>query len=244
MSHNNNHLDGNHLDRRTALKLGCGGLLGLATGGMSWGLAKSAAAANLSSLEVAMPSPQEALNRLIDGNLRFTQHHLEHPDQSEDRVKELTQAQHPFATVLSCADSRVTAEIIFDQGLGDIFDVRVAGNIATTEVLGSIEYAVELLQTPLLMVLGHERCGAVTAAVENKPLPGAIGSFVDAILPAVNQVKGQPGDMVDNAVSANVRYQLDQLMRSQLIRDRQQSGQLQVVGARYDLDTGIVTLVT
>jgi carbonic anhydrase len=244
VGHNGRNLDGSHLDRRTALKLGCGGLLGLATGEVSWGLANSAAATNLSALGVAMPSPQAALNRLMDGNLRFTQHHLEHPDQSENRVKELTQAQHPFATVLSCADSRVTAEIIFDQGLGDIFDVRVAGNIATPEILGSIEYAVELLGTPLLMVLGHERCGAVTAAVENQPLPGAIGSLVQAILPAVNQVKGMPGDVVDNAVSANVRYQVGRLMRSQLICDRHQSGQLQVIGARYDLDTGRVTLVT
>lgn len=229
------------IDRRRVLALG-GGLLGLATLGPSVWPMKSAAAAG--ALSPSSLSPEEALKRLLDGNQRFTGHHLEHPDQSEERVLELTQAQHPFATVLSCADSRVTAEIIFDQGLGDIFDVRVAGNIATPEVVGSIEYAVELLETPLLMVLGHERCGAVTAAVENKPLPGAIGSFVDAILPAVNQVKGQPGDIVDNAVSANVRYQVGQLMRSQLVRDRQQSGQLQVVGARYDLDTGTVTLVT
>ncbi|MFQ4136911.1 carbonic anhydrase [Nodosilinea sp. PGN35] len=226
--------------RRRVLALG-GRLLGLATLGPALWPIKSAAAATLGPSSL---SPEEALKRLLDGNQRFTGHHLEHPDQSEERVLELTQAQHPFATVLSCADSRVTAEIIFDQGLGDIFDVRVAGNIATPEVLGSIEYAVELLETPLLMVLGHERCGAVTAAVENKPLPGDIGTFVQAILPAVEQVKGQPGDAVDNAVTANVRYQVEQVLRSSLVRDRQTSGQLQVVGARYDLDTGTVTLVT
>ncbi|MBW4485756.1 MAG: carbonic anhydrase [Tildeniella torsiva UHER 1998/13D] len=228
------------IDRRRVLTLG-GGLLGLAVLGPSLWPTRAAAAASLvpSSL-----SPEEALKRLMDGNQRFTGHHLEHPDQSEERVLELTQSQHPFATVLSCADSRVTAEIIFDQGLGDIFDVRVAGNIATPETVGSIEYAVELLETPLLMVLGHERCGAVTAAVANEPLPGDIGTFVQAILPAVNQVKGMPGDAVDNAVSANVRYQVEQVLRSPLVRDRQRSGQLQVVGARYDLDTGAVTLVT
>ena len=228
------------IDRRRILTLG-GGLLGLvALGPVLWPT-KSAAAATLAPSSL---SPEEALQRLLDGNQRFTGHHLEHPDQSEERVLELTQSQHPFATVLSCADSRVAAEIIFDQGLGDIFDVRVAGNIATPEVVGSIEYAVELLETPLLMVLGHERCGAVTAAVKNEPLPGDIGTFVQAILPAVNQVKGQPGDAVDNAVTANVRYQVEQVLRSSLVRDRQQSGQLQVVGARYDLDTGTVTLVT
>ncbi|MGB3200437.1 MAG: carbonic anhydrase [Nodosilinea sp.] len=231
------------IDRRELLKLG-GGLLGLVAGGSLLGPSKSATAADLAGVDLSMPSPQEALDRLILGNQRFTQHHLEHPDQSEARVRELTQAQHPFATVLSCADSRVTAEIVFDQGLGDIFDVRVAGNIATPEVVGSLEYAVELLGTPLLMVLGHERCGAVTAAVENGPLPGQIGTFVDAILPAVDRVKGQPGNAVDNAVSANVCYQMEQLMRSPLVRDRIQSGQLQMVGARYDLDTGTVTLVT
>jgi carbonic anhydrase len=207
---------------------------------MPWSM-KSAAAAMLSPSSL---SPEEALKRLLDGNKRFTGHHLEHPDQSEERVLQLTQAQHPLATVLSCADSRVTAEIIFDQGLGDIFDVRVAGNIATPAVIGSIEYAVALLETPLLMVLGHERCGAVTAAVDHGILGGAMGTFVDAILPAVDSVKGQPGDAVDNAVSANVSYQVDQLLRSELVRDRQASVQLHIVGARYDLDTGIVTLVT
>ncbi len=229
-----------NISRRRALTLGSG-VLGLAAlGAMPWSM-KSAAAATLSPSSL---SPEEALKRLLDGNKRFTGHHLEHPDQSEERVRELTQAQHPFATVLSCADSRVTAEIIFDQGLGDIFDVRVAGNIATPAVIGSIEYAVALLETPLLMVLGHERCGAVTAAVDHGILGGAMGTFVDAILPAVDSVKGQPGDAVDNAVSANVSYQVDQLLRSELVRDRQAAGQLHIVGARYDLDTGAVTLVT
>jgi carbonic anhydrase len=230
------------IDRRSLLKWG-GGMVGLATGGLLWPR-PSAAATSQPDPGLVDLSPEAALQRLVDGNQRFIRHQLQHPDQSEDRMRELTQAQHPFATVLSCADSRVTAEIIFDQGLGDIFDVRVAGNIATPEVVGSLEYAVALLGTPLLMVLGHERCGAVTAAVENSLLPGAMGTFVQAILPAVNSVKGQGGDTVDQAVTANVRYQMSQLLRSQLIRDRQQSGQLNLVGARYDLDTGAVTLIT
>lgn len=234
MDHN-----GREIDRRRVLKLGGCGLVSLAAGATLWPGNAVAGVPNPDAL-----TPQDALNRLLDGNQRFVRHQLQHPDQSESRLLELTQAQHPFATVLSCADSRVTAEIIFDQGLGDIFDVRVAGNIATPEVLGSLEYAVALLETPLLMVLGHERCGAVTAAVDNGPLPGDMGTFVAAILPAVNQVKGLSGDAVDNAVTANVRYQMTQLLRSPVIRDRQQSGQLEVVGARYDLDTGTVTLIT
>jgi carbonic anhydrase len=179
------------------------------------------------------------------GNQRFVRHQLQHPDQSEGRVHEVSQAQHPFVTILSCADSRVPAEIVFDQGIGDIFDVRIAGNIATPEAIGSIEYAAVLLGTPLLMVLGHERCGAVTAAVKGEALLGEIGSFVKAIQPAVNRVKDQAGDAVENAVVANVYYQIKQLQqRSSLLTERVQSGTLKIVGGRYDLDTGAVTVIT
>lgn len=189
-------------------------------------------------------SPDTALQRLMEGNQRFVQHQPQYPDQSQARLQEVAQAQHPFATILSCADSRVPAEIIFDQGIGDIFDVRIAGNIATPEVIGSIEYAVALLNTPLLMVLGHERCGAVTAAVQNEPLPGDISTFVKAIKPVVAKVKYQPGNTVDNAVIANVHYQIQRLKRSPLLSERLQSGKLKIVGGRYDLDTGSVGIIT
>lgn len=232
------------LGRRDLLKLGSIATVGLATtaSGLLWRV-KQAEAAGLSPAASTL-SPDAALQKLMEGNQRFVQHHPQYPDQSEARVREVAQAQHPFATVLSCADSRAPAEILFDQGIGDVFDVRIAGNIATPEALGSIEYAVALLETPLLMVLGHERCGAVTAAVENKPLPGEIGSFVKAILPAVERVKDQPGDAVDNAVVANVQYQIEQLQRSSLLSERLQSGKLKIVGGRYDLDTGTVTIIT
>ncbi len=188
-------------------------------------------------------SPDAALQKLVEGNQRFIQHQPQYPDQSAARVQEVAQAQHPFATILSCADSRVPAELLFDQGIGDLFDVRIAGNIATPEAIGSIEYAVTLLGTPVLMVLGHERCGAVTAAVQNETLPGEISTFVKAILPAVKRVKDQPGDAVDNAVVANVKYQIEQLQRSPLLAERLQSGELKIVGGRYDLDTGTVTMI-
>lgn len=189
-------------------------------------------------------TPDAALEKLMAGNRRFMQHLPEYPDQSRARLSEVAQAQHPFVTILSCADSRVPAEILFDQGIGDIFDVRIAGNIVTPESLGSLEYAVALLHTPLLMVLGHERCGAVTAAVQKEVLLGEIGSFVKAILPAVAAVQDQSGDQVENAVLSNVRYQMQQLQRSQILSDRLQSGQLKLVGGRYDLDTGGITIVT
>jgi carbonic anhydrase len=237
-----NHTD-HFIHRRNFLKLGSIGAFGLAATVTGWWQQKPVQAAGLSSIALPFLSPDEALQKLMAGNQRFAQHHPQHPDQTEARVHEVAQAQHPFATVLSCADSRVSAEIVFDQGIGDIFDVRIAGNIATPAAIGSIEYAVALLETPLLMVLGHERCGAVTAAVQNKPLPGEIGTFVKAILPAVDRVKNQPGDMVDNAVTANVRYQMEQLQRSSLVSERIQSGQLKLVGGRYDLDTGTVTIV-
>jgi carbonic anhydrase len=222
------------LKRRHFLKLGAALA---AVGSADW-----ISRADPARAEAAL-SPEAALDKLMAGNQRFVKHTLRHPDQTEIRVLEVAQAQHPFATILSCADSRVPGEIIFDQGLGDVFDVRVAGNVVTPEVLGSLEYAVVLLETPLLMVLGHERCGAVTAAAAAEALPGDISTFVNAILPAVDQVKGEPGDLIDNAVTANVKYQLRQLQRSPLIAERLQSGQLKVVGGRYDLDTGSVTLV-
>ena len=189
-------------------------------------------------------TPDAALQKLIEGNQRFIQHQAQYPDQTAERLQEVAQAQHPFATILTCADSRVPVELVFDQGVGDIFDVRIAGNIATPEATGSIEYAATLLGTPLLMVLGHERCGAVTAAVQNEKLLGDISTFVKAIKPAVERVKDQPGDAVENAVIANVQYQIEQLQRSQLLTERLNSGQLKIVGGRYDLDTGRVTLIT
>ncbi|MBD0304269.1 MAG: carbonic anhydrase, partial [Tolypothrix sp. T3-bin4] len=171
-------------------------------------------------------------------------HQPQYPDQSALRLQEVAQAQNPFATILSCADSRVPAEIVFDQGIGDIFDIRIAGNIATHEAIGSIEYAVVLLGSPLLMVMGHERCGAVTAAVQNESLPGDISTFVKAIKPALKKVKNQPGNAVENAVAANVQYQIERLKRSQLLTEQLESGKLKIVGGRYDLDTGRVTIIT
>jgi len=227
------------IERRNFLKLGVAGTLSLLTTGGSLTAGTQAARAE----ETPSLDPDTALQKLMEGNQRFTRHRPQYPDQTQARVTEVSYAQHPFATILSCADSRVPAELIFDQGIGSLFDVRVAGNIVTPETLGSLEYAIALLNTPLLMVLGHERCGAVTAAVQNEALPGDIGSFVKAILPAIDAVKGQEGDPVENAVIANVNYQMEAVGRSPLVRERLQTGTLKVVGGRYDLDSGRVTLL-
>jgi carbonic anhydrase len=229
--------------RRNLLKiLGAGGIS--LAGGLFWQPASvKAASSNPNSV-----SPEQALKQLLAGNQRFVQQAPEYPDQSKERLKEVAQAQHPFATILSCADSRVPAEIIFDRGIGDIFDVRIAGNVVTPEALGSIEYSALLLGTPLLMILGHERCGAVTAAIQGEPLTASIASFVKPIQPVVEKLSSRADNLaeaIENAVVANVKYQIERLRKqAPLLVDREQQGKLKIVGGRYDLDTGEVTIVT
>lgn len=231
------HRDG-FIGRRDLFKLGSIGAVGLlATGSNLFWQVRAASADELPSLD-----PDAALKKLMAGNQRFVRHQIQAPARSQARLLEVAQAQHPFATILSCADSRVPPEILFDRGLGDIFDVRIAGNIATPEAIGSIEYAA-MLGTPLVMVLGHERCGAITAAVENKSLPGDINTFVAAILPAAQQVKTRSSDPVDDLMAANVIYQIERLKKSPVLAERLQSGKLKIVGGRYDLDTGMVKII-
>jgi carbonic anhydrase len=195
-------------------------------------------------------SSGQALQRLLDGNKRYVTTNFAHPDQTAERRIEVANAQYPFACILGCSDSRVPAEIVFDQGLGDLFMVRVAGNVASSgEVLGSIEFAVAELQVPLVLVLGHERCGAVTAAVEavvrGVTPSGHIDSLVQAIRPAVLRVEGSLGDMLDNAVRANVELVVAQLARSEpILAPAVRAGRVRIAGARYDLDTGQVDIIT
>ncbi|HEY7392870.1 MAG TPA: carbonic anhydrase [Bryobacteraceae bacterium] len=137
-----------------------------------------------------------ALTRLLDGNQRYARHKERHPDQSAARQKELAGGQHPFAVILGCADSRVPPELLFDQGLGDLFVIRVAGNIVDDAVLGSIEYAVEHLGTKLILVLGHENCGAVSAAVEGGEAAGHLRAVGTAIQPSVVGTAKDPGDKI------------------------------------------------
>ena len=249
MSHQNK-----FIDRRQFLKKLAGVSVGVAASSV---LVDARSARAAVTREVEPGSPDTALQRLLAGNQRFIQQKLEHPHQSQTRLQEVATAQHPFATLLSCADSRVPAEILFDLGIGDLFDVRIAGNIVTTEALGSLEYAAAMLGTPLIMVLGHERCGAVTAAVQGKPLPGQISSFAKAIEPAITTLSSanaqfnnksnnkSEDDLVENAVVANVRYQVKKLeQNSELLMQLVEEGKLKIVGGRYDLDTGEVAIVT
>jgi len=200
-------------------------------------------AANAS--ETSNITPDAALQKLMDGNRRYIQQKRTFPDQSRSRILELAKGQHPFAIVLGCSDSRVAPEILFDQGLGDLFEIRVAGNVLDNVVIGSIEYAAAELGVPLLVILGHERCGAVKAALDGKPVPGHIGSLVAAIKPAVYATKGQPGDAWDNAVRANVKMSVNKLKAlSPILAKAVKAGTLKVVGARYDIDSGEVEVIS
>ena len=189
-------------------------------------------------------SAESALQRLLDGNARYMSAGPSHPNQTTARRTEITGGQHPFAIIVGCSDSRVPPEIIFDQGLGDLFVVRLAGHVLNDEAVGSIEYAAEHLGTRLVMVLGHDKCGAVTAAVKGGDAPGHISSIVNAIKPAVDRAKNQPGDLLENAIRENAAMAVDQLQSSApLLTHLVQNGGLKIVGAHYHLEDGKVTLV-
>jgi carbonic anhydrase len=197
-----------------------------------------------SKSDLAVVNVDEALQQLIAGNQRYVNGSPIHPNQTETRRLEVAKGQKPFAAILCCADSRVPPEIIFDQGLGDLFVVRTAGQVTDKAVLGSLEFAVQELHITLMMVLGHARCGAVIATIEaigrNAKSSSDIGALVEGLRPAFETVKGQPGDLLDKVVKANVVLMVDRLKHDPILAEAVEMGQLRIVGALYDLDTGIV----
>ena len=192
-----------------------------------------------------MPADQ-ALKLLLEGNQRFVAGKLEHPNQTPDRRAEVAKGQHPFASVLACSDSRTPPEIIFDRGLGDIFTVRVAGNVADKVVIESLDYSVKHLGVRTVMVLGHRRCGAVIAAVEGHEgtADQDVGPMLSELRPAVADSKGEPGDPVENAVRENVKLVVKKLATSEELAAMVKSGELKIVGGIYDLDTGTIQMLT
>lgn len=194
-----------------------------------------------------MEKGDDSIGKLLDGNKRFMTGEHAKKDIGESRRQELTKGQHPFAIVLSCADSRVPTELIFDQGLGDIFVVRVAGNVVEPTTLGSIEYGAEHLNAPLLVILGHEKCGAVKATLEAKGKPeGNIGAILKKIMPAVNTAKkANKGteDTLDIAIKENVKNTYKEVMKSKIISELVHEGKLKIVGAEYYLGTGKVEII-
>jgi carbonic anhydrase len=189
-------------------------------------------------------TPDEALELLLAGNRRYVAGTLTHSHQSLQRRGDLVAGQDPFAIVLGCSDSRVPPEIIFDAGLGDLFVVRVAGDVAAQIELGSMEYAAVHLHTPLLVVLGHSQCSAVTAVVQGIELSGCLPSIAAEIRPVFERCRNLPGDPVDNIARESARCTAASLLiRSDLLRDRVDAGKLKVVTAFYQLDTGVVSLL-
>lgn len=207
-------------------------------------LLTAVAAWNKASDQPASVSGDKAFAALLEGNARYQKGEVAHPNQSPNRRTEVAAGQHPSAVILTCADSRVSPEIVFDQGLGDLFVVRNAGNVLDDHTLGSIEYAVEHLGVHLVVVLGHSGCGAAKATLEGGHASGHIHSLVEAIQPALEASAGRPGDKLDNLVSANVERVAGQLQRIEPILSKAaSSGELKVVGAKYDLQSGKVEVI-
>lgn len=207
-------------------------------------LVPAAAAGALAAQQarVAAPTtPRDALRMLMEGNARFAQGKVTNPNRTLARLQELGTKQAPFASVLTCADSRLPVEILFDQGFGDIFVARVAGNIATSEMIGSLEYSTEVLGAKVVMVLGHSACGAVKATMDGTAVPGQIGSLYPYIHPAVEEAEARGLDAV---VVENVRNQVDILRAaSPVLAAGLKANTVIVTGGMFNFRTGLVTPV-
>lgn len=200
-----------------------------------------------------MISSKDALNKLIEGNKRFAENKSIHPNRFEETKEVLLKQQKPFVAVLSCSDSRVPIEIIFDAGLGDIFAVRTAGHVLSREVMGSLEYAVKNLGVKLVMILGHENCGAINAAVQNyknkgyDTLSDNVKSIVNHIYPAIERTEKycdkENDEFLSAAIKSNILYQLEDLLtKDSYIAQKVSSGEIALVGARYSIATGKVEI--
>lgn len=223
---------------------GAAGLAGCApsAGGMVASQAAAGSAAAPATQPASRPAtPDEALQRLLHGNARFRSGAPTTANRTLARLQELGTRQAPFASILGCADSRVPVELVFDQGLGDLFVCRAAGNIATSEMIGSLEYGSIVLGSQLVVVLGHTACGAVSATVKGGAVPGQIGSLYPYIYPAIQRV---PGGDLDAVIAENVRYQVALLRNaSPVVTELTQAGRLRVVGAVFDFRDGRVTIL-
>ncbi len=228
-----------HIARRSIFKLAAGAAAGLA-------LSPHAFAAPPKPENVI--SPDAALHRLREGNERYVRGDTRRHDFRHER-EALSKGQNPFAAVLSCADSRIAPEYCFDTARGDLFVCRIAGNFASDEMVASLEYAVQVLNTPLILVLGHEACGAVDATIKSikdgTTLPGHLPSLVDAIRPAVEAAQGQPGDMLANAIRQNVKLNVDKLKTAgPILKSFVDDNKIRVVGGIYELRTGRLELLS
>jgi carbonic anhydrase len=188
----------------------------------------------------------QALARLVEGNERFVRGEARFPTVQKEILADLAKGQHPYATILGCSDSRVPPELVFDAGFGELFIIRVAGNVVSAEILGTLQYAGMHLHTPLFVVMGHRGCGAVGAALETKEHgashPSRIALLLQGIHPALTNIDYTlpPEALFDAAVEANVRWSMRQLLETPEARQRAKEGVMKLVGAVYDLETGRV----
>jgi carbonic anhydrase len=198
--------------------------------------------------EIQTPTPRDAFELLMAGNQRFVSGACEHPNQDAARRAEIAPSQQPFAVLFGCSDSRLAAEIIFDRGLGDLFVVRTAGHVAGAEVLGSIEFGVSVLDAPLVVVLGHDSCGAVAAAcsaLEDGQTPGGfVRDVVERVTPSVLAARAAGRETAEEILAEHIEHTVDLLLeRSRVLAERVAAGRLGVVGLSYRLADGSAQLV-
>ncbi len=206
-------------------------------------LALSAAAGSRATGGATAPSSPPAVERLLAGNARFVAGKPARRGNLARQRAQLATGQSPFAVIVSCSDSRVAPEFVFDQGLGDLFVVRSAGEVSGPVELASVQYAIEHLGTGLVLVVGHERCGAAAAAIEGGEVHGHLKELVAAIQPAVEEARQAPGDLLENTVLAGVRRVVNQYRQDETLAPRVRAGTLTILGARHDLDTGRVEIL-
>jgi len=186
------------------------------------------------------------MEQLLEGNARFAEMHPLHPHESRQRIKEISSGQHPIAAIVCCSDSRVPPEIIFDQGLGDLFVIRTAGNLMGGLEIGSIEYAVEHLGVKQVVVMGHKECGALKAFTAKMEAPGHIRDIVDSIKKEqeIRKISGEGATLLDDCIRANILHGMHQLQsQSAIIAGKIRTGELNIQGALYDIEQGIVHLI-
>lgn len=191
-------------------------------------------------------TPKCAHDILVQGNKRFVEN-LKAQRNLKDQVLATSSGQYPFAVILSCIDSRVPAELVFDQGIGDIFSIRVAGNIVNVDVLGSMEYACKVAGSKIAVVLGHSKCGAVTAACKNVEL-GNVTPLLEKIKPAVNAVRKDDAEMsseqIEETSIVNVKHSIERIRKeSPILAEMEENGEIEIVGATYDVNTGEVVFL-
>ncbi len=230
----------NNVSRRNIIKFGAASVgTGLVTAGIGSKLLFPEPAVADNNI-----TPDEALNLLMQGNQRFTSGKSRHTNQSLANLRAVAKSQKPFAAILSCADSRVPSEIVFDRGFGDLFICRVAGNVVTAEETGSLEFGTLVLGSKVLMVIGHKKCGAVDATIKGAQVPGQIASLLDAIKPGITNLNATKAAQLEAAVKANVVYQVGKIKESPVISKLVEDGQLKVIGGYFDFDSGKVSLVS